>query len=262
MEPVDVVTARATPYTGRGSKIGFVDLGFSTLDGAEDTDYANGVRIAGHGNRTVSIVHGYAGSIAPNAQIVRCLMPAQAEAPALAQAITRLTDIHCDIINVSMTCAQLGHGERVPALLLKAIQYANRRGSLIVAAIGNQDSFAASALCLPRSVVAVNATRAHGGLWFARQNNGPYRVDLVARGFQIKTMTQADQAMMSEGTSPATALVSGVLALLREKYAAQGILLRGGELKRTLITELLQKPNLYSPFWGAGELTIPNHFWS
>ena len=119
----------------------------------------------------------------------------------------------CKIINISSGAAK-GNDE-----LEKAVEYAESKGVLIVASAGNNQEDAKGAVSYPGgydSVICVGAAEKNGSVAaFSRKNN---TVDIIAPGTDLYLASIKGTRIRGEGTSYATATVSGVLAqLMTEK---------------------------------------------
>jgi subtilisin family serine protease len=135
----------------------------------------------------------------------------------LVEAIGYAVDNGASVINMSV-------GQELtlcPAALQAAIDYADARGVLVVAAVGNQDlepdkDFYPAAC---QNVLAVAATTS----WDGRigSDYGSY-VDVAAPGHDIQSTLDGGGYGSNSGTSMATPLVSGLAALLYAHYPHYG----------------------------------------
>jgi len=130
----------------------------------------------------------------------------------LAEAITYAVDHHADIINMSLV--MYDEDPQVKA----AIADAERRNVLVVAAVGN-DAENGNPTPYPAAypgvlgVGAIDST----GTRASDSQHGKY-VDVVAPGVQVITTAREHGEVRVNGTSFATPFVSGVAALVRERY--------------------------------------------
>lgn len=148
----------------------------------------------------------------------------------VAQGIDYARRMGADIINVSLATAD---GISDLSMLREAVRTAQAAGVTIVAAAGNHDPgdpnvspgypAAYSGLAGYPLVVAVGAAdNTNGNVWASYSNYGP-AVDFAAPGSQIASTTRTDlpgatgYGIAGRGTSYATPIVSGMLALMRTR---------------------------------------------
>ncbi|MGB0290595.1 MAG: S8 family peptidase, partial [Opitutales bacterium] len=162
----------------------------------------------GHGTAVASILGGESG-IAPEARLLdfRVLDAAgQGSSFDVAEAIVRAADLGADVINLSLGLYQ----ETVH--LHEAVRYAHQKGSLMVAAAGND---ALTQLPFPAAyaevlaVTAVDGNGLHAG--FSNRSKG---IDVAAPGVGVVVADPEGQERQINGTSAAAPFVSGTLAAL------------------------------------------------
>jgi type VII secretion-associated serine protease mycosin len=238
---------------GRGVTVALLDTGVDAgqrdLAGVVATgpDYTRGANPAGvapsrlHGTQMASIIaghgHGQGGfdgviGVAPEARILSVRVLLENEEPGyaffnrsqryegtLAKGIRYAVDHGADVINMSLGKSFPNKQER------QAAAYAISHGVLMVAAAGNEGasrsarrhgyapySYPAS---FPGviSVAAVTADHRHAA--FSNRNS---TVLVSAPGVRVVAAGPGSSYYFGDGTSPATAFVSGVAALIRAKY--------------------------------------------
>ncbi|WBB65279.1 S8 family serine peptidase [Micromonospora sp. WMMD812] len=187
-------------------------------DGRTDPDVKGG-----HGTAMAGIIAGRGGGamhalgIAPEAKILPLgLGPEEAgyrEAPA---AIRWAVDAGADVLNLSFG------GQGPDQETADAVRYALSKDVVVVAATGNRDS-GYRQIPEPASipgVIAVGAATRSGGLW-GETVTGP-EMALSAPGERLIAPAPPGASpngyLVSDGTSNATAVVSGVAALVRARY--------------------------------------------
>lgn len=126
----------------------------------------------------------------------------------LVLAIRRAVDEGCKVINMSL-------GADEPSIILEdALKYAYEKDVVILAATGNEGK---GSVCYPARyssyVLAVAATD-ENDLHASFSNHGP-EVAVAAPGHMIMTTFPNGQYALVTGTSPATAVASGVVGLIR-----------------------------------------------
>jgi type VII secretion-associated serine protease mycosin len=147
----------------------------------------------------------------------------------IAQGIVWAADHGADVINLSLG------GPGASTALDQAVQYAQSKDAVVVAAAGNESSPALHYPAGAPGVLGVTATDSAGRFaWFS--NHGPW-VTLAAPGIDIRTTAAvpgATPALANEtGTSFSSPIVAGVAALVRERHPAWGWDSVAWELVRT-----------------------------
>ncbi|REE98735.1 S8 family peptidase [Thermomonospora umbrina] len=207
--------------------------------------------IAGHG-------HGPGGrsgviGIAPQSRILALRVIAEPRDPgfaayrrseetkgAVAKGIRHAVDHGADVINLSLGSNRESDGER------QAIAYAISKGVVVVSAVGNDgdergrtDGEGFSPYSYPASypgVIAVAAsTPGHKRAPFSNRN---YSVLLSAPGVGIPSAGPGGQYFLTEGTSDASALVSGIAALIRSRHP---------DMRPTLVRQALLASTRFGP---------------
>ncbi|WP_433327464.1 S8 family peptidase [Spirillospora sp. CA-294931] len=208
----------------------------------------------GHGPGKASGVTG----MAPEARVLAIRAIAEREDPsyrlyrssekaedAVARGIRYAADHGADVVNLS-----LGKDDDNPAER-EAISYAIGKGVVVVSAVGNDgdkkrrlDSDGFAPYSYPAAypgVIAVAATqRGHARAAFSNRN---YSVLVAAPGDDIVTGAPGGDYMISSGTSDSSALVSGIVALIRAKHP---------KLPPALVTQALVTSTKFGPSNGYG----------
>ncbi|MEV6881329.1 S8 family serine peptidase [Streptomyces sp. NPDC051135] len=135
----------------------------------------------------------------------------------LASAIMEVADAGVRVLNLSLTLTP--HSDDADNALQRALDYAAHRGVIVVAAAGNHGAVGGSALTRHRSVIPVVAYDLEGhpsgasnlGLTFGRSGVG-------ATGTGINSLKAGGGLRPFGGTSAATALVTGAIALLWSEF--------------------------------------------
>lgn len=182
----------------------------------------------GHGTMVAGLIR----LVAPGAEIVPIRVfdgNGTAHAVDIVRAIYWATDQGVDVINMSFSLA-----ESSPALR-KAVQYAEARGVVLVAAAGNQgDRARVFPAAFPEVLgVAAQSNLADGSL-APFSNYGPSVAEIAAPGSALITTFPGGLFAASWGTSFSAPLVSGSAALLLERPTASGQTSR--EIEQELMT--------------------------
>ncbi|MGW4110614.1 S8 family serine peptidase [Actinosynnema sp. NPDC004786] len=187
----------------------------SGTDGTEDND--------GHGTAMATLIAGRAVDggalgVAPAAMILPVSVGADGDkftTASVAEGVTWAVDQGADVINLSLTSVAT-----LTPDLLRAVNYAFDNDAVVVAGTGNDGEEHVGAPANIKGVIAVSGTVPGNGPW-PESNTGPETV-LAAPARKIVTAVPAavvDTGYAEvDGTSAATALVSGVAALVRSRF--------------------------------------------
>ncbi|MET9631535.1 type VII secretion-associated serine protease mycosin [Lentzea sp. NPDC006480] len=199
------LAGRVLPGTGFGSSKG--------TDGTTDTD--------GHGTGMAAIIaatgkNGGALGIAPGARIlpISSSEKEQFSLDVVAESIRWAADHGAKVINMS-----LGFSSSMTPSLVKAVNYAIEKDVVLVAATGN-DGKEVSAPANIGGVIAVAGTNREGKPWKSSNVGADTVLAAPAEGI----VTAAPESVYAsgyaemDGTSAASAIVSGVAALVRAKH--------------------------------------------
>jgi type VII secretion-associated serine protease mycosin len=241
--------ARAWKITrGRGVTVAVLDSGVDPrhrdLAGSVITgrDFTAGANPAGvpprrlHGTYMASLIAGHGHGpgrrdgvigVAPEAKILSVRVILEDEEPGfrafnseqryervVARGIRYAVDRGADVINMSISKDQPTRAERA------AIRYAISKGVVLVAAAGNEGAGRRNApYSYPASFPGViSVAAADKGLRRASFSNRNSLVTVAAPGVDILGAGPGDEYWVGRGTSQATALVSGVAALIKSRY--------------------------------------------
>ncbi|RKT51744.1 S8 family serine peptidase [Saccharothrix australiensis] len=192
--------------------------GFGSAEGSDGTEDATG-----HGTAMAALIagRGVAGGVlgvAPAARVLPVSVGAGGgnfTTAAVAEGITWAVDHGADVLNVSLTST----APTTPDLL-RAVAHALDHDVVVVAGTGNEGVGRVGAPAGVEGVVAVSGTVPGGAPW-PSSNTGPETV-LAAPAEGIRTALPRSVAASGfaavDGTSAATALVSGVAALVRARH--------------------------------------------
>ncbi|MEU0877536.1 type VII secretion-associated serine protease mycosin [Lentzea sp. NPDC005914] len=199
------LTGQVLPGTGFGSSKG--------TDGTTDTD--------GHGTGMAGIIaatghHGGALGIAPGAKIlpIASAEKEQFSLDVVAESIRWAADHGAKVVNMS-----LGFSSSMTPSLVKAVNYAIEKDVVLVAATGNEGK-EVSAPANIGGVIAVAGTNREGKPWKASNVGADTVLAAPAEGIVTAAPTSVYASGYAEmdGTSAASAIVSGVAALVRAKH--------------------------------------------
>jgi thermitase len=172
----------------------------------------------GHGTGMAGIVR----QVAPQARImpIRVLRPdGSGELLAVVAAIYHAVERGADVINLSL-------GTTRPSLALRTIiDYANKRGVIVIASSGNTGD---TAITFPAAYAASQFTLSVGSVDPAdtKSDFSTYgaRLDVLAPGRQVFTSAPGERVAGWTGTSISTAVVTGAVALALSETSDRGSL--------------------------------------
>ncbi|MFE2519834.1 S8 family serine peptidase [Streptomyces mirabilis] len=228
---VAVVDTGVNPDTNslKGQVLPGVDVTGTTGD--ETDDYT------GHGTSMAELIAGTGSGdgikgVAPGAKIIpiRTVLlgigkKGEEQGDTSAKAIRAAADSDAKIISMSFETFSAFHGG------LEAVQYAESKGKLLIAGVGNSADIAKNYIGYPAKypgVVGVSAINENGEVAKFSQD-GAY-VDLASPGVDVPTWcdkTFKSYCPQSNGTSQATAITSGAAALIwaaHPKWTANQVL--------------------------------------
>lgn len=207
--------------------IGVIDTGVDlshgdlveNVDTDNDYDFVNEDSIAqddeGHGTHVAGIAAAAANGkfgvgVAPSCRILPVKVldhEGSGSSVDVARGIEWAVDHGADVINLSL-------GSSTPSEVIRAaIQYAQAKGVLVVAAAGNDGKYGVDYPAAFPGVLSVGASDAEDVL-AAFSNYGP-EVDIVAPGVGIVSTQLGGSTTMMSGTSMATPFIAGAAALLK-----------------------------------------------
>lgn len=193
------VSALDPTFTGR---VRTIDVGAGTLP-ATDT-------ASGHGTGVAALAAGIAADapgIAPAANIISIRVTGAdglSDIFTVAQGILAAVDAGAKLINISLG------GYVTSNVLLAAIDYAESKGALIVAAAGNDQATQLAWPAADARVISVGAVDA-AGQQVAFSNSGA-QLQISAPGYGVQTAWLDNQRVYVDGTSAAAPLVTGAIA--------------------------------------------------
>ncbi|MET8204297.1 S8 family serine peptidase [Micromonospora taraxaci] len=177
----------------------------------------------GHGTSMAGLIVGRGGDrnrqlgIAPEAKVLPIALSGSAgdgNDGEVARGIRWATDAGADVISLS-----IGFEQPASVRIVEAVQYALSKNVVLVAATGAGGRTVNSPANAP-GVIAVNATTRSGDL--SRYSVGGSEVVLAAPGDDIiapvPTVVEGNGYAVASGTSQATAIMAGVVALVRSRY--------------------------------------------
>lgn len=176
-------------------------------DGSEITSF--------HGTAVASLIAGDSSlvkGISPSADIldIRALgSDGTGDAFTVALAIREAVNNNAQVINLSLGSPSDN------AALKQAILYAQSKGVIIVAAVGNEGADQVSFPASYQGVIGVGANDANEG-YLTFSNKGP-QVDLTAPGIELTAAGVSNDVVLFTGTSASAPLVAGTVAHMLEQ---------------------------------------------
>lgn len=131
----------------------------------------------------------------------------------LATALREVIDLGAHVINLSI--GSVGASSQAEPAINRALEHAAQRGTIVIAAAGNQGMLGSSAITRHPWVIPVVGCDRHGQL-LAQSNLGASigRHGLAAPGHEITSLAASGGHGTFSGSSAAVPFVSGALALL------------------------------------------------
>jgi subtilisin family serine protease len=171
-------------------------------------------------------------------------MPA-ATSEELARAIVECVDAGARVLNLS--AATDGPSTRAERRLEESLDYAARRGVLVVAAAGNQGTLGGSAITRHPWVIPVVAYDSRGRpMGQSNLGSSMGRRGLGAPGEAIESLRANGAPLTLGGTSFAAAFVTGAIALLRSLFPAAS----AAEIRRA-VTQPQRRTTVVPPLLDA-----------
>jgi type VII secretion-associated serine protease mycosin len=187
-------------------------------DGRTDFDTEK----SGHGTEMAALIAGQGGGtgmvgVAPGVKILPIVINSFSDS--IVKAIHYAVDHRAQVINFSTAIADSGDGVSCSTNVQQAVSYAIDKGIVIVAGTGN-DGNTSNLPRLPAAcagVLAVGATNNQKLAWVKSQRQ-PY-VSVGAPGVEVGSVGKDGKFNNTiSGTSQASALAAGAVALVRSKY--------------------------------------------
>ncbi len=194
-----------------------IGQGYNYIEDNEDTE-----DLIGHGTAIAGILVGdrleNVKGIIPNALLIPLVCQTKdrdnkvtaGNHEILARAIRDAIDLFdCRIINISNGVVEES------AILHEAVKYAEEKNVLVIASVGNSQKENPNALYYPAAysaVIGVGSVNSRGQISTFSQRN--QSVNIMAEGEKIWTISKNGKQLMTQGTSYATAYVTGAVATL------------------------------------------------
>ena len=192
----------------RGNAVREINL----IEALREGDYS------GHGSAVVGLISSttpFAPGIAPGSDILAIRVldgEGLGDSFTLAQGIIAALDNGADIINMSLGSYQDSQ------VLREAIEYAARRGVVLVAASGNDGSGIVTYPAAYGPVIGVAAVDAEGNR--APFSNYGEGIDISAPGYQVHALWDNGEFIYFDGTSASAPLVAGMAARMLQSGIA------------------------------------------
>lgn len=238
---------------GEGVTVAILDSGVLDHPSLENVpvtriDLAASDEINGHGTAMASLVAGQVApalGVAPASSLLDLRVTDEngvTNTGLVAQGILSAADRGADLINISLGSS----GDS--SVLRAAIEYAQERNIVVVAAAGNEQTTRLAYPAAYDGVISVGAVDAENTQ--AYFSNSGETLTISAPGVGIYSAYEEGQLVVGSGTSQATAITSGVVsALLSQGY-------RAGEIPRILQENAFETGAAREQV-GAGVIRIP-----
>lgn len=233
----------ALDATFGSSRLQYIDIGLGTLPGVGGED--------GHGTSVASLAAGQsvdAPGVAPGSTLLSIRVTdnsGHSDLFTVARAILAATDAGVPIINLSLG------GYATGAALTAAIDYATARGTVIVAAAGNDQANQLTWPAADPRVISVGAVDALAQQ-VAFSNSGP-QLQIAAPGYGVQTAWLNGNRVYVDGTSASAPLVAGAIAAVMSQNPAMSAVAAWSILQRTASDAGAPGAD---PSYGAGVLNL------
>lgn len=194
----------------------------------------------GHGTHVAGLLVGDLTGVAPEASlhVIKVLnKDGKGSIKNVMEGITHAMNLKVDVL-----CISLGLAYEIPLILKQRITEAYDAGVTIVSAVGNTGRPEPFYPARMKEVIAVGGL--DSDLKIAQFSNGGY--DVLAPSTNILSTYKDHNYARCTGTSMASPLVAGAIALLKSHYRKQGVELKNAEIRELLkgkkldLTELIK----------------------
>ena len=277
LEAILVKAARAAGFDGNGKNVGvsILDTGVEEvseiagrvksafeLDRATNTERPIATKdTEGHGTHVAGLVAGSTVGVAPEADLMNFIM--------IPQGFGNVSDFifALDFVARQPEIAIINMSAGIPGYIdsmQPSISLARRVGVLPVIAVGNEGPNTSRSPGNYAEVLSVGASTRDSKVWSSSSggtmvpNSQSYDVpDLVAPGADVTSCVMGGGYEAWNGTSMATPLVSGVAALIVEKFPNISL----ADLTDEILSAAVKLPSAPDIRQGRGLLQFPRHIW-
>jgi subtilisin len=200
----------------------------------------------GHGSHVAGLIAGKRTGVAPNVDLYVAKVldkDGNGNMANISDGITMAMNIKADIL-----CMSLGMPQDLPVNVQQRLLDAHSRGTTIVCAVGNGNKNTIEYPSFYDYVIAVGGV--DKDLKRASFSNYGKQIDIVAPAVDILSTYKDNNYARMSGTSMASPLVAGAIALLISDARKQGIELSPNEIKE-IITNRLNDKHSYDYGWGV-----------
>lgn len=197
-----------------GATLPGLDLTGAGGDGRTDDD--------GHGTHMAALIAARGtgddfSGVAPAAQILPVkIPPGLGYREAMVEGIRWAADSNAQVISISLASANALSAEVCPASVQDAVFYALRMDVVVVAGAGNTQGGQPNFPAACRGVISTGAFDVNLDPW--ERSHADEYVDAAAPGVGMVALGPGGEIGFTHGTSNATALMSGLFALVRAKF--------------------------------------------
>ncbi|MDL0421505.1 S8 family serine peptidase [Caldifermentibacillus hisashii] len=211
--------------SGKGQKIALIDSGLSSFQVNDkrttSVSLVNGeIDENGHGTMMYSLIRGYENSImgiAPEAEIIAIKVMSEDEEikPAIIKEAIQLAVTKGATI-ISLSLGSYNENEEIKELIIESIE----KGITFVSSTGDYESADMLFPAKMKDVISVGSLSAN--LEVSHFTNAASEATIIAPGDEIKSIGIDKKVQYTSGTSQATAIISGYIALIKEKAMDNG----------------------------------------
>lgn len=223
--------------TGDSQTIALIDSGISKFQNVEESinlsKSENPYDTNGHGTMMYSLIKGYSDKItgiAPDSKIISIKIMNSDESinpDTVENAIKIAIDKKVDII--SLSAGSTKQNESITSKINEAIS----KGITVVSSSGDYKQGFLLFPAVLDNVISVGSIAANGRL--SDQTNAPDKTTINAPGEEILVVDHNKNIFQASGSSEATAIISGYIALLKDKCSQEGKEITPSELNKLLL---------------------------
>jgi subtilisin family serine protease len=201
--------------------------------------------VYGHGSHVAGLITGLHTGVAPEAELYVAKVLDENGQGTMANVLDGIS--FAINYGVDVLCMSLGVPNGLPTALLQRLLDAEAKGITVVCAVGNSNKNTLEYPARYEHIVAVGGVDKNGNK--ARFSNFGKEINIVAPSVEVLSSYKDGNYARMSGTSMASPLVAGAIALLISDARSQGIELKPKDI-RNIIATRLNVDHSYDFGWG------------